>query len=124
MGYLLLVSLAWLFLWVDQGATWQGWTPTLSLLPAWHLRCSYFCPFTRFRKLTLRKALWLALDGFIQFGLMYIAYTAAFNYLKAYEVALFTIFTPIYVTLINDLFNRKFNPAFLLTALLAVQALI
>jgi len=62
----------------------------------------------------------LALDGFLQFGIMYIAYTASFNYLKAYEVALFTIFTPIYVTLIDDAFNREFNPNFLMSALMAV----
>jgi drug/metabolite transporter (DMT)-like permease len=51
---------------------------------------------------------------------MYIAYIAAFRYLQAYEVALFTIFTPIYVTLINDAMNKKFNALYLITAGLAV----
>jgi drug/metabolite transporter (DMT)-like permease len=79
-----------------------------------------FLPFLKYKKLNRRKFLLLALDGFLQFGIMYIAYTASFNYLKAYEVALFTIFTPIYVTLIDDAFNREFNPNFLLAALMAV----
>jgi drug/metabolite transporter (DMT)-like permease len=51
---------------------------------------------------------------------MYIAYIAAFRYLQAYEVALFTIFTPIFVTLFEDMVSRQFNWAFLGTAVLAV----
>jgi len=74
----------------------------------------------RFKKIHSKRMLQLALTGFLQFGIMYIAYTASFKYLKAYEVALFTIFTPIYVTLINDALRKKFTFAFLLTSLLAV----
>ena len=44
----------------------------------------------------------------------------SFQTLKSHEVALFTIFTPIYVSLINDLQVKKFNPYNLLLALLAV----
>ena len=51
---------------------------------------------------------------------MYITYIASFHFLQAYEVALFTIFTPIYVTLFNDLFARRFKTLNLLTAALAV----
>jgi len=51
---------------------------------------------------------------------MYITYIASFRFLKAYEVALFTIFTPLYVTLFNDLFDRRFKALNLLTASLAV----
>jgi carboxylate/amino acid/amine transporter len=49
----------------------------------------------------------LLLIGAIQFGLMYATYIYSFHFLKAYEVALFTILTPIYVTLLNDLINKK-----------------
>lgn len=51
-----------------------------------------------------RKLLFI---GALQFGVMYATYIHAFHFLKAYEVALFTILTPIYVTLINDLINKK-----------------
>jgi len=51
---------------------------------------------------------------------MYSLYIYAFQFLDAYEVVLFTIFTPIYVNLINDLLERKFHGTFLITALLAV----
>ena len=57
------------------------------------------------RKLSLR----LLAIGALQYGVMYITYIASFRFLKAYEVALFTIFTPIYVTLFNDLFARRFK---------------
>jgi len=58
--------------------------------------------------------------GAIQFGLMYLAYMHSFNYLQSHEVVLFTIFTPLYVSLINDCQQRSFNRRNLLTASLAV----
>jgi len=58
--------------------------------------------------------------GAIQFGLMYLSYTYAFQFLQAHQVALFTIFTPLYVTLFHDVLERRFHRLFLLTALLAV----
>jgi drug/metabolite transporter (DMT)-like permease len=51
---------------------------------------------------------------------MYVAYIASFRYLKAYEVALFTIFTPLYVTLLDDAFERRIDLINLGTATLAV----
>ncbi len=79
-----------------------------------------FLPFIKFKRIDRKLFLKLALAGVMQFGIMYIAYIASFKTLKAYEVALFTIFTPIYVTLIDDAFRKKFNPLYLVTALLAV----
>lgn len=120
MWWLLLVSLAWAFSFglikgnltgVDSNFVSFG-RMTLSLL--------VFLPFVKFRKISLKLGLRLALAGLVQFGIMYIAYIAAFRTLQAYEVALFTIFTPIYVTLIDDALEKKFNALYLLTALLAV----
>ena len=48
--------------------------------------------------------------GMLQFGLMYVLYISSFARLPAYMVALFTIFTPLYVTLIADLQERRFQP--------------
>jgi len=79
-----------------------------------------FLPFLRIRKLPRPALLKLMLTGAIQFGIMYIAYFFSFQTLQAYEVALFTILTPIYVILIDDAFQHKFHFQFLLTALLAV----
>ncbi|RMA79972.1 EamA family transporter [Umboniibacter marinipuniceus] len=58
--------------------------------------------------------------GGVQLGLMYVCYFHAFNFLSVPLVLLFTILTPIYVTLIDDLFNCRFQPRVLLVASLAV----
>jgi drug/metabolite transporter (DMT)-like permease len=50
---------------------------------------------------------------------MYITYIHAFQYLQSFEVALFTIFTPLYVSLINDVLKKKFQRKYLIGALLA-----
>jgi drug/metabolite transporter (DMT)-like permease len=79
-----------------------------------------FLPFLRLKDLKLSQLAALMSIGAIQFGLMYLTYIYAFQFLQAYQVALFTIFTPLYVTLINDLMNRKVRLLFLSTSLLAV----
>ena len=120
MIYLLLVSIAWAFSFGLIKGNLAGVDSNFVSFARMAFSLLVFLPFLKYKKLNRRKFLLLALDGFLQFGIMYIAYTASFNYLKAYEVALFTIFTPIYVTLIDDAFNREFNPNFLLSALMAV----
>ncbi len=58
--------------------------------------------------------------GALQFGLMYVLYIAAYAHLPAYAVALFTVFTPLYVVLIDDAAARRLVPRHLLAAALAV----
>lgn len=79
-----------------------------------------FLPFFRWRGLNLRSALTLAGIGALQFGLMYLAYIESFRYLQAYEAALFTITTPIFVTLGADALDRRLRPWALAAAALAV----
>ncbi|MFO1446677.1 MAG: EamA family transporter [Opitutaceae bacterium] len=62
----------------------------------------------------------LAAVGAVQYGVMYIAYLGAFTHLQAYEVALFTIFTPLYVALIDAGLERRWHLNHLLAAALAV----
>ncbi|GDY24834.1 hypothetical protein AHAT_07240 [Agarivorans sp. Toyoura001] len=52
-------------------------------------------------------------------GCMYGFYYQSFLYLSVPEVLLFTVMTPIYVTLVNDAFERRFNSQFLLSAFIA-----
>jgi drug/metabolite transporter (DMT)-like permease len=84
------------------------------------LACLVFLPFLRFRGLSPRSVLGLLALGALQFGLMYLAYIESFRYLQAYEAALFTITTPLLVTLGADLMDRTLRPRSLLAALLAV----
>lgn len=77
-------------------------------------------PFLRWRGLTVRLALSLVGIGAVQFGVMYLAYNQSFHYLKSYEVALFTLTTPILVTLIADAFDGTLRACALLAAAIAV----
>lgn len=88
----------------------------IRLLLAWLV----FLPFSRLRQCRPRLLIGLLIIGAIQYGVMYMAYTESFHYLQAYQVALFTIFTPIYVTVINDLFSKQFHQRFFIAATLAV----
>lgn len=79
-----------------------------------------FLPLLRPRKLSLPATLRLFLIGMVQFGLMYVFYIRSFHFLAAYQVALFTIFTPLYVTALADVLEKRFRPRHLWAALLAV----
>jgi drug/metabolite transporter (DMT)-like permease len=79
-------------------------------------------PLLRPRKIPRRAALALVAIGAVQFGLMYLAYNESFRHLKSYEVALFTLTTPVFVTLFADALDRALHLRALLAALLAVAA--
>ncbi len=80
-----------------------------------------FLPFLRWRGVTLRQVLLYMLVGACQLGLMYLFYYPSFQYLSVAEVLLFTVMTPIYVTLIYDLLcGNRLRWGYLLSASLAV----
>jgi hypothetical protein len=56
----------------------------------------------------------------LQFGVTYVCLYLSFRVLTVPEVLLFTILTPLHVTLIEDALNRRFNPWALVAALVAV----
>lgn len=78
-----------------------------------------FLPLTDFR-LPARFKLRIMAIGMIQIGLMYLFFYNSFLYLSVPEVLLFTIFTPVYVTVIYDLLDGRFNPLYVVTAAIAV----
>ncbi|MBN1436347.1 MAG: EamA family transporter [Sedimentisphaerales bacterium] len=79
-----------------------------------------FLPLLRRKHLSLPTSLSLIAIGAVQYGVMYSVYIYAYRFLASYEVALFTIFTPLYVTIINDLMTRRFHRLFIVSAMLAV----
>ena len=79
-----------------------------------------FVPFLDVKGLASKRVLAFAGIGALQFGLMYLLYVASFRWLRPSEVALFTIFTPLFVTGISDLLERRWSWRHLLTAALAV----
>jgi len=79
-----------------------------------------FLPMLKPRKIPAAMTLRLLLIGLVQFGLMYVLYIQSFRFLAAHQVALFTIFTPLFVVLLDDLWERRIQPLHFGTALLAV----
>ena len=79
-----------------------------------------FLPFLRLRGVGVKTAGALLGIGAVQFGLMYLAYIESFRHLRAYEAALFTLTTPILVTLFADALDRTLRMRALFAALLAV----
>ena len=79
-----------------------------------------FLPFVDARGLGRRRILAFAGIGALQFGLMYLLYIASFRWLRSSEVALFTLFTPLFVTLVDGLLERRLRWRFLAAAVLAV----
>lgn len=120
MLYLFLVSLLWAFSFGLIKGGLSGLPSSTVAFLRLLVACAAFAPFLRIRRLHFGGAARLLLTGAVQYGLMYVAYIQAFQYLQAYEVALFTVFTPIYVTLINDLFKRRISLSALGAVALAV----
>jgi drug/metabolite transporter (DMT)-like permease len=120
MFYLLLVSVIWGFSFGLIKTNLTSVNPILVTGLRLLVACLVFIPFLKLRKVEKKLLIPLLAIGSLQFGLMYIFYNWSFQYLKAFEVALFTIFTPFYVVVVNNLIERKWNQIYLLTSILAI----
>ena len=78
-----------------------------------------FLPFLSLRTPHTLKAELMGI-GALQIGIMYLFYYHSFLYLTVSEVALFTIFTPFYVSLVYDAFAKRFRPLYLISIALCV----
>src|SRR5690554_5425178 len=78
-----------------------------------------FLPLTRWRGVPGGMKLGIMATGMLQFGITYLCLYRSFSYLTVPEVLLFTIFTPLYVTLLDDALYRRFSPIALLAAVVA-----
>ncbi len=120
MLYLIAVSLLWAFSFGLIKGQLAGLDSAFISTVRLALALLVFLPFVRTRWLGLKTSLLLFVIGAVQFGLMYLAYNESFKHLQAHEVALFTLTTPIFVTLLADALDKKFRVRSLLAALLAV----
>lgn len=120
MIYLLIVSLIWSFSFGLIKGNLTNIDSSLVSFIRLFLSFVVFIPFIKLNSLENKLKLKLIITGAIQYGLMYISYIYSYQFLMAHEVALFTIFTPIYVTIINDLLEKKFHKVFLISSILAV----
>jgi carboxylate/amino acid/amine transporter len=79
-----------------------------------------FLPFLRLKGIKAETIFRLIAVGSVQLGLMYCFYFQSFRFLTVPEVLLFSVLTPIYITLLNDILSKRFHKRHLLTALIAV----
>jgi len=122
MMYLVLVSIIWGFSFVLIKGTLVPLDSNFVSFARILLSFIIFIPFVRLGGIRLSDKLRLMVIGGIQFGLMYVAYVAAYQYLPAHVIALLTTTTPLFVTIFNDMHERRIHKVFLLAALLAVVA--
>ena len=121
MSYLVGVTALWAFSFSLIGVYLAGQVDSyFAVLMRIGLAALVFLPFLRPKLLAGRQRLILMVLGAVQLGAMYIFFYQSFLLLSVPEVLLFTIFTPLYVTLLDDALFKRFTPFYLLTAALAV----
>ncbi|GAB3488803.1 carboxylate/amino acid/amine transporter [Marinomonas epiphytica] len=121
MYILLAVTLLWAFSFSLIGVYLAGQVDAwFSVLMRVALATFVFLPFLKFKQVSRRTAFQLMVCGAFQLGIMYGFYYQSFLYLSVPEVLLFTVMTPIYITLFNDILDRRLNIGFIISALLAV----
>ncbi|MDX5376600.1 MAG: carboxylate/amino acid/amine transporter [Halomonas sp.] len=122
MSYLIGVTVLWAFSFSLIGVYLAGQVDSyFAVLMRVGLAALVFLPFLRPQLLKGRQRLALMGLGAVQLGVMYIFFYQSFLLLSVPEVLLFTIFTPLYVTLLDDALFGRFTPFYLLTAALAVM---
>lgn len=120
MGLLVFVTVLWAFSFSLIGEFLAGHVDSdFAVLTRVLLAALVFLPFTRWRGVASGQKLGILVTGMLQFGITYLCLYRSFSYLTVPEVLLFTIFTPLYVTLIDDAMNRRFSPVALLAAAVA-----
>lgn len=121
MGYLIIVALIQAFSFNVIGEYLAGHVDSyFAVLARVVLAGLVFLPLTRWRQVEPRFLRSMLLIGALQYGITYVCLYLSFRVLSVPEVLLFTILTPLHVTLIEDALNRRFNPWALLAALVAV----
>lgn len=121
MGYLISVTALWAFSFSLIGVYLAGQVDGyFAVLVRVTLAMLVFLPFLRPSLLRGKQRLALMGLGAIQLGVMYTFFYQSFLLLSVPEVLLFTIFTPVYIALLDDLLFGRFTPIYLITALLAV----
>ena len=121
MPYLLAVTVLWAFSFSLIGEYLAGRVDSdFAVLARVAVAALVFLPFTLWRGLPRRLLAGFWLAGALQFGVTYLCLYRSFQVLTVPEVLLFTVLTPIYVTLLDDALARRCSPWALGAALVAV----
>lgn len=122
MALLIITTVLWAFSFSLIGEYLAGSVDSyFSVLMRVGLAALVFMPFLRARGQSARVLLMYMLVGAMQLGIMYLLAFRAYLYLTVSEFLLFTVLTPLYITLIYDLMSkRRLRWGYLLSAMLAV----
>lgn len=120
MFLLLLVSLIWAFSFGLIKGRLTGLDPAAVAVVRIAISALIFVPLLRRRSVSGLGGLRYAAVGALQFGAMYVFYLRSFEHLQAHEVALFTIFTPLYLAGFDALLDRRVRPGHWVAALLSI----
>lgn len=122
MALLIITTILWAFSFSLIGEYLAGSVDSyFSVLMRVGLAALVFLPFLRARGQSLKTILLYMLVGAMQLGIMYLLSFQAYLYLTVSEFLLFTVLTPLYITLIYDLLSkRRLRWGYLLSAGLAV----
>jgi len=107
MTRLIIVSWLWAFSFGINKQWVAGADPVLVTFIRLGLAMLALLPWLRLPKSGRGGALSLMGIGAVQFGLMYVALNYCFIVLQAYQVALFTVMTPLYVAAVHSRRNRR-----------------
>jgi len=118
--YLILVSILWAFSFGLIKQRLVAADPFVVAFLRLAVSCLVFLPWLRPTRLAPALRRRCLAWGAIQFGLMYVLYTAAFRDLTAAAVAVLTVLTPLYVALLDDARARRVHRRRLAAAALAV----
>ena len=122
MALLIITTILWAFSFSLIGEYLAGHVDSyFSVLMRVGLAALVFLPFLRLRGQTFKTIMLYMLVGAMQLGVMYLFSFRAYVYLSVSEFLLFTVLTPLYITLIYDLLSkRRLRWGYVLSALLAV----
>lgn len=108
MALLIITTILWAFSFSLIGEYLAGHVDSyFSVLMRVGLAALVFLPFLRTRGHNLKTIGLYMLVGALQLGIMYLFSFQAYLYLTVSEFLLFTVFTPLYVTLIYDLLSKR-----------------
>ncbi len=122
MPLLIITTILWAFSFSLIGEYLAGQVDSwFSVLVRLSLAALAFLPFLRWRGYQAKALLLYMAVGACQLGIMYMISYRAYLYLSVPEFLLFTVMTPLYVTLVYDLLRRRrLRWGYILSALLAV----
>ena len=120
MIYLVITTLIWAFSFGLIGTELNSVDPLQIADVRLLIALLFFMPFVKLKATNWHEKWQLMLIGAVQYGIMYICYLSAFRFLPSHLVALFSVLTPLYIVIINDLRQHSFTPWYLLATLLSV----